>query len=535
MFDQHDDGSHEITLHNVRCPGCEQFPKTSGTLRWAKYMGVQYSLMFDGILSLQGSPFDRGPEPITAGVGRLSSMNLDQPRWLAETDDGTEVSIYGVMDKPTSSTTYGTSGGGVSCGFKGAAMFAVVDIPTSRMLAFDNSTEQDYRLFFIGHAGMRFHRHDRVSFHKADGSVHYTTRSSIRLSESPLVELVAAHALVECKPGGWLAFGEVPTTSDCEMPAFAEQAFISFLNGDKVPFPWADRRIPPRTIRRTYYGWVKARQCDRTEPDHQPLPFLGGIEVFTHGEDVLSRIPSFFQNFIDRSRLFDIGIAMHPLWTALHGVLDDRLALASVSLERTASSWELCRTDVLKDAHRESPIWKRRPLMKALRKALLDRLTAALGAEPRKRRCQCGVLDALIACLNDFLDSDPCRSLDDHAKKELREVMTARINNMTGVPNSARLRQPFDDLQLPLSTGELEALQQRNSALHGRKHDGTSDLASLDLSTQYFDRLRMLVTKFVLKLCGYEGPYIDYASRPPAGNFEVKTLALGESANNMTT
>lgn len=525
MFDQHDDGSHEITLHNVRCPGCEQFPKTSGTLRWAKHTGVRYSVTFDGIFSLQGSPFDGAPQPSTAGVGRLLSMNLDQPRWLAETDDGTEVRLYGVREEPTSSTSDGTPGSSVSCAFKGIAMFAVVDIPTCRMLAFDNSTEQDYRLFFIGTAGMRFHRQDRVSFHKADGSVHFTTRCSIRLSESPVVELVAAHGLVKCQPGGWLAFAEAPTASDCEMPAFAEQAFISFLNGDLVPFPWADRRISPATIRRTYYGWVKARQIDRTEPHHQPLPFLGGVEVFTHGDDVLSRLPDFFTNFVDRSRLFDFGIAMHPLWTALHGVLDDRLALASVSLERTASSWKHCRAAILKDARRETSVWKRRPLMKALRRVLLDRLATALSAESRKRRCQSRLIDTLIACLNDFLASDPCRSLDDHEKTELRDVMTARINNMTDMPNSAKLRQPFDDLQLPLSDGELEALQQRNAALHGRKQDGTADVASLDLSTQYFDRLRMLVTKFVLKLCDYEGPYIDYASRPPTGNFEVKTLA----------
>jgi hypothetical protein len=51
------------------------------------------------------------------------------------------------------------------------------------------------------------------------------------------------------------------------------------------------------------------------------------------------------------------------------------------------------------------------------------------------------------------------------------------------------------------------------------------DTADLNLSTEHFDRLRMLLSKFVLKLCGYEGPYIDYASRPAAGNFEVKRLA----------
>ena len=34
----------------------------------------------------------------------------------------------------------------------------------------------------------------------------------------------------------------------------------------------------------------------------------------------------------------------------------------------------------------------------------------------------------------------------------------------------------------------------------------------------------MLITKFVLALCGYKGPYVDYASRPVNGNFEIKRL-----------
>ena len=49
-------------------------------------------------------------------------------------------------------------------------------------------------------------------------------------------------------------------------------------------------------------------------------------------------------------------------------------------------------------------------------------------------------------------------------------------------------------------------------------------IENLDQSIEYFDRLRMLITKFVLKLCDYRGPYIDYASRPSAGNFDVRRL-----------
>lgn len=57
-------------------------------------------------------------------------------------------------------------------------------------------------------------------------------------------------------------------------------------------------------------------------------------------------------------------------------------------------------------------------------------------------------------------------------------------------------------------------------------------MSALDKETEYFDRLRMLLTKFVLKLCEYPGPYIDYASRPTSGNFEVKRMASIEKVDS---
>ena len=98
--------------------------------------------------------------------------------------------------------------------------------------------------------------------------------------------------------------------------------------------------------------------------------------------------------------------------------------------------------------------------------------------------------------------------------------MQAKINQMTAPPNSAKLRAPFVDLQIVLSPEDEEALRKRNDALHGRQYSG-SELAVLDKEAEHFDRIRMLITKFVLKLCDYKGPYIDYASRPTSGNFGI--------------
>lgn len=227
---------------------------------------------------------------------------------------------------------------------------------------------------------------------------------------------------------------------------------------------------------------------------------MGGIDVFEYGEEVLSHLPSLFQRFVARNEVFDFALALHPLWTALDGVLDNRLALASVALERTASLWEACKAEVLSGPpQRDSSVWKNKPLLKTLRVRLINQL-------------------------NEFITSDPCRDLREAEKREFCDVLTARINNLTGIPNSARLRKPFEDLLIPLSDEDNDAIVQRNSALHGRR-EGAVTIENLDRSVEYFDRLRMLITKFVLRLCDYRGPCVDYASRPPAGNFEVKRLA----------
>ena len=530
MFDQHADGSHEITLQKIQCPGCDVYPQTSGVLRWQRDAGATFELNFAGVHSLTGTKFYKQPYRESPGVGRFADTDLNLPDWVAETDDGTRVALFGVNQTPTSTQTRGTGGDSVNCSFKGMALFALVDIPVTRALAFENSTVEGYRMFFTGNTGHRHHDSQEVSFTDSNGTITTTMRCSTLLAESPRTSLVAGNALVKCQPSGWLGFETAPVDQDCEIGAFAEQSFVSFLNGEKVPFHWADRKLEGN-VRRTYFGWVRAKLKDREEPDHQPLPFLGGVEVFTFGEEVLSHLPAFFQKYVERYRVFDFTAALHPLWTALDrdSVLQDRLALASVSLERTTAYWVDCRKEVLGGALlSDSSIWKQKPLLKSLRKLLKRRLDELLSPAGRKKRALSFLMNELSMSLKQFLSSDPCRSLSDVEKSELHEVVQARINQITAPPNSAKLRAPFLDLQIELSPQDEEALQKRNDALHGRQSSG-SELAVLDKEAEYFDRIRMLISKFVLRLCEYPGPYIDYASRPETGNFEVKCMAPADA------
>lgn len=242
MLDQRDDGSHEITLHDITCPGRKTYARTSGVITWSPDSGIRYSLDFAGLHSLEGSEFYT-PLPVGGvSVGRFSETNLSTPQWVAKTDDGTVVKLFGVIETPRRTQTSGTSGFEMSCGVDGTAMFAIVEIPYKRLLAFENSTREEFRMFFIGRAGRRHHLTEKVTFVDLDGTQRTTNRCSITLSEKLGVAMVCAHGFVKCQPGGWLAFNNAPMMSDCEIGAFPQQNFVSFLNGQKVGFCWADRK-----------------------------------------------------------------------------------------------------------------------------------------------------------------------------------------------------------------------------------------------------------------------------------------------------
>lgn len=526
MLDQNPDGSHSITLHQIGCPGRPLFPQSSGLLTWSRENGITFTLTFSGIDSLSGTEFYDESRLKIRGVGRFVPSPLDQPRWIAKTEDGTAVRLYGVNEVPSSQQTTGTSGFSMSCSFNGTALFAVVDIPASRLLAFDNSTEEDFRMFFVGAAGKRHHITQEVEFHGQDGSWTRTSRSSILLSDSPRVSLVSAHALVKCQPSGWLSFSQEPFTSECEIGAFPEQNFVSFLNGRKTPFFWVDRRQSSGVIRRTYFGWMKSGQQDYEHCHHQPLPIMDGIEVFQYGEIVRDLFPVLFRRFLQRSSEIDFGVILHPLWTALEGVLDDRLALASVSLERTASTWDSCRKRILSGPFpSDASFWKKKAFLRGIRRQLQTVLEKIVKNENSKPRILERARNGLISILSTLVAGEDCKSLTSSERNELYEVLKARIiNNLTGMPNSARLRRPFEDLKIILSPLDQEALQKRNDALHGGGSSTGQELEQLDSGAMYFDSIRMMLTKFVLAVCNYTGPFIDYASRPANGNFEIKNM-----------
>lgn len=514
MFDQLEDGSHEITLRNIHVPGCEQYPKTHGTLRWTRDKGISFELFFDGIYRISHTPFYVAQTPAGRGVGKFGESDLSTPQWAAETDDGTLVQLFGVNQTP--STFQRKSNEGISTGssFTGTALYAIVEIPTNRLLSFPESSREDFRMFFSGVTGRCFSAKDDVQFEDHEGGILGTVRCEIELRNHPRVCLISSYGHITCRPSGWLSFEQAPTTADCDISAFSEQTFVSFLNGDKVAFHWADRNIGPQLIRRTYYGWATCPQIERLDGDFRPLPFLNASELPTYGQAILRSLPKLFERFCETDSDMSYGIALHPLWTALHSVLQDRLALVSVSLERTATFWDHCRE--LEIAKRsatvlQESIWSQKAILRKLRRAL----------EAKTSEWN----ESLAKIVEDFSTEYEQRFAATEEHRLFVDVMKNNINNLTRIPNSVRLQRPFTDVGLVLSDAEKDAVKARNGALHGHKKDNVSSLTELDRDAETFDHLRMLITKFVLQLCDYDGPFIDYASRPTAGNFVVRWMS----------
>jgi hypothetical protein len=107
-----------------------------------------------------------------------------------------------------------------------------------------------------------------------------------------------------------------------------------------------------------------------------------------------------------------------------------------------------------------------------------------------------------------------------------KRILTQRIkHNLWQSSNSKKLTSVFSDQGIALTTEEENTIEKRNIPMHGRPTlKDTSDLVGINDEGQRFDCLRVLITKAILSLLKYRGPYINYAARPARGNFPVERL-----------
>ena len=478
------DGKHRIPLRNIQCAACDCLPEANGTLLWDAEEGAKFTLEFPIRSSaLLGRYYQHPPQ--TAGVGRILGIPT-RPRWVAETADGFNVSLYSLNEtlhdhnSPSGSTSQVT----------GDAYFAVAMFGNKSALSFWNSTPQLKRGFFLGFSSYIWSKEEAISFATGDSTT-YTSRRLLLLSKPANVALYEAGSRVNVPQGGWLTYDEQDNADDTvSYPPAVYGSFISFLNGRFTPFLWRDSFIDSSTLQRVYFGANHAR-LDRLNSSLPLLP-LRSLSHLDFAQEVVAQLSSLFHAYVRVNMTLDLASILSPLWSASESLLNDRLALACVSLERLADEWNNSRSG--RAASRRRKFWSAKQSC-TIRKALRN------------------AIDTLASHTK----------LDNHQIG----VLKSRIDNLGRATNEDKMTAMFrDDFGLELTECEKQVIGWRNKALHGgRSFNLRSTVSEIDDDVLRFDTLRMLITKAVLALLDYRGRYMNYASRSPQNEYEVDVLA----------
>jgi len=375
-------------------------------------------------------------------------------------------------------------------------------------------------------------------------------RSSCPLSDSPKLTLFSASALPQKRSSCWLVF-ETALIPDGECDWYtpdvclAAKSLLSFLCGKRLPFLWTDRFLDDTHVTRTYHGTATVDDFPQADLGYQPAP----LHSLQHGGAVVADLPSLFTTYLAIREWFDLDWIVGPLWYAINAYLDDKLGLASVSLERFATAHDAF-LEGNPDQKRPKEKFLTKQQSKLLRRELSDTVDAFAKEKgidlttSRSPAVSC-IIDAAVDSIARLDDSlipaeavEVLRSrmreavgrADKSGKLKLDEtkakIIHRRIDSFAEKTNPDKLTEALEFDGLSVSDPELDAVMKRNDCLHGRRTLGDPDsLDDIRAEVARFDTLRTLINKAVLARLGYRGPYVDYAARPTNGPFPIRNLA----------
>lgn len=477
-----EDGTHIIPFQRIKCAGKEFSPEVTGVVKWHPEEGVTFEVNFpDWPLGIPNLP------QFAKGAGSLVDYPAT-PRWIGETADGLLVELFVIEERsPTKALPFG------NC-FKivGKAIQAIVVLHRENPLAFWNATPEQPRAFFLGFVSYHWTKEEDISY-KSGMGITYSSRRSILLSHATHVAIYEAGHRVQLSEGAWLTLGENHVGN--EFPAYPPADycnFLSFLNGYFSPIFWRDSFTSRSTLHRIYFG-TKRNRFDGLNNSLPPLPLQHSVGV-RFGAEVVEHLPSLFAAYLEASKRIDLGFILTPLLSAFRDMLENRLALACVSLERLAAEWS--QSPCGRAIERKGKFWT--PLQ------------------------SCKIRKTLKKAIDDITS-------ETQLTPDQVNVLKKRIDNLGQSTNFDKLTAVFDALKLNLSDFERKVIRERNEALHGRSIlRSSSSLPEFDDEVLRFDTLRMLITKGVLGLIEYHGPYVDYAARTQDGDFPVKRLSTNK-------
>jgi hypothetical protein len=408
--------------------------------------------------------------------------------------DGTEAHVFEINPEPTTVFTVQNEVGSSRQVVSGQAVYARVSLARERELAFWHDTAPMDRLYLSGLEVSQWPMDEPVEL-SVGGSRWGRSRSILRLSTVPTLTLYRpSHPRVQ---GAWLAYKATGTSGPLCYDKQCEDVrrFASFLTGRRASFLWKDTFTDDSRLSRLYFGG----DCQHREATgiEQPVPLGRSREALLRGREVVERLPDLFVRFRGLHPAYNVEWIASPLWYANAGFLDDKLALACVSLERLAAAHH----DALKqDAVRSS------------KKAFLSREQSRALREALKRELR------LVGVAHQI-------------PEETVGILDKKIDNIHQIPNADKLARVFADVGISLTAAEQRVLHSRNECMHGRATlADTGDGRGSGDEALRFDTLRTLINRAMLSLVGYDGPYVDYSERPAEGNFPIKMMQVPERA-----
>jgi len=544
------DGTHLHHLVDVSVPG-HGVNGGEGEITWHPERGLRFRIEAESAEKFSGledvlSHFVRPREP-SAGAVLVPSRDPQLTARVAGTGD--TIRVYQLAADVNKESRFGTSGVGVKLVISGTAVAATVRIGRDSPLSYWHETLGRCRLLIPDVCMYQWPKQEDAKW-TSGNTYRSTLRSSCPLSETPTLALYSASALPQRRRACWLVF-EPDLIPDGEREWYtpdvclAAKSLLSFLCGKRLPFLWTDRFLDDTHVTRTYHGPATVDDCPQADLGYQPAP-LHSVE---HGGAVVESLPSLFAAYMTLRKWFDLEWIVGPLWYAIKAYLDDKLGLASVSLERFASAH-----DAFLDGNPEQKRPKVKFLAKQQSKVLRGELSDAVEAFVKEKGIEltAGRSPAVAAIIDDAVDfiaklddslfpADAVEALrakmkeavvraDKSGKLKLDETKTKiidrRIDSFAEKTNPDKLTEALEFDGLSVSDAELEAVMKRNDCLHGRRTlQDANSMDEIRREVDRFDRLRTLINKAVLARLGYRGLYVDYSARPPRRQFPVNSLA----------
>ncbi len=482
------DGTQVFPINHVTLPGCHSYPGATGEIRWSQTEGLTFCMELPHEPDQAAVPQMHGAEP-RPRPGQFCEVSTE-PAWTGTLADGSEFRLFSPKGTSNTSFTSGAAGPSTRTVLKGRAAFAEVEIPKASPLAFWHESPQCPRFFIAGLHLLPFPHSYDVTY-TMGGT--YTKRGCmcLILTESPKLQIIPCEK-VAVADGCWMAY-EAEAPANMRMPPAAcedARAFISFLVGRNIPFLWTDRFPGGDRLVRMFHG--SHRPPANIIGNEQPLPIGVIADAFEHGCKIGPQLPALFEKFKQVRAEYNIEFISSPIWTAFDSFTDDKLTHVCVSLERLATA----HADWLK-AHPDKAPPPEIFLTDVQGKTIRDLFRASLKA----------VATALGI-----------------APKTVKILDEKRIGNIHETPNADKLKQVFTDLGITLTVEENKTLGNRNRTLHGNATLGGTSLADVAAEMKRFDILRTLISKAMLRLLDYTGPYMDYGDRPTNKGFSIKTM-----------